>query len=66
LFENIAKGNHPSWTWYVQIMPEKDGENYRFDIFDITKVWPHGDYPLIPVGKMVLNKNPENYFAETE
>jgi catalase len=47
-------------------MPEKEGENYRFDIFDVTKVWPKADYPLIPVGKMVLNKNPENYFAEVE
>ena len=47
-------------------MPEKDGESYRYDIFDITKVWPHSDYPLIPVGKMVLNRNPSNYFAEVE
>ena len=47
-------------------MPEKDGEKYKFDIFDITKVWPHSDYPLIPVGKLVLNKNPDNYFAEVE
>lgn len=47
-------------------MPEKDSDNYRFDVFDVTKVWPHSDYPLIPVGKMVLNRNPENYFAEVE
>jgi catalase len=47
-------------------MPEKDGLNYKYDIFDVTKVWPHGDYPLIPVGKMVLNKNPENFHAEVE
>lgn len=47
-------------------MPEAEGENYRFDILDITKVWSHSDYPLIPVGKMVLNRNPENFFAETE
>ena len=66
LHDTIAKGGQASWTWNVQIMPEKDGENYKFDIFDVTKVWPHGDYPLIPVGKMVLNRNPENYFAETE
>lgn len=66
LFHNIAKGNFPSWTFYVQIMPEKDGENYRFDIFDVTKVWSHSDYPLIPVGKFTLNKNPDNYFAEVE
>ena len=66
LFNHIDKGGVASWTWYVQIMPEKDGENYRFDIFDVTKVWPHSDYPLVPVGKLVLNRNPENYFAETE
>ena len=66
LYENIEKGNHPSWTWYVQIMPEKDAENYRFDVLDITKVWPHSDYPLQRVGKMTLNRNPENYHAETE
>lgn len=66
LFDNIAKGNFPSWTWYVQLIPEKEGENYKFDIFDVTKVVPHGDYPLIPVGKIYLNRNPENYFAEVE
>jgi len=66
LFDNIAKGNFPSWTWYVQLIPEKAGEAYKYDIFDVTKVVPHADYPLIPVGKLVLNKNPENYFAETE
>lgn len=66
LFDNIAKGNFPSWTWYVQLIPEKAGEAYKYDIFDITKVVPHSDYPLIPVGKLVLNKNPDNYFAETE
>jgi catalase len=47
-------------------MPEKDGEKYKFDILDVTKVWSQSDYPLIPVGKMILNKNPENYFAEVE
>lgn len=47
-------------------MPEKEADSYRFDIFDVTKVWPHSDYPLIPVGKLVLNRNPENYFAEVE
>jgi len=66
LYDNIEKGNNPSWTWYVQIMPEKDAETYRFDVFDITKVWPHSDYPLQRVGKMTLNRNPENYHAETE
>ena len=47
-------------------MPEKEAENYRYDVLDITKVWPHADYPLVRVGKMVLNKNPENYHAEVE
>jgi catalase len=47
-------------------MPEKDGENYKYDIYDITKVWLKEDYPLIEIGKMVLNKNPINYFAEVE
>ena len=66
LFNEIAKGNFPSWTWYAQIMPEADGENYRFDVLDVTKIWPHSDYPLIKIGKLVLNKNPENFHAETE
>ena len=66
LYESIAAKNFPSWTWYVQLMPEKDAENYRFDVFDITKVWPHSDYPLHKVGKMTLNRNPENYHAEVE
>jgi len=47
-------------------MPEAEGEDYRFDIYDVTKVWPHSDYPLIPVGKLVLDRNPINYFAEIE
>jgi len=66
LYSSIEKGDYPSWTVYAQIMKPEDAPGYRFDAFDITKVWPHGDYPLIPVGKMVLNRNPENYFAETE
>lgn len=66
LFNAIAKRDFPSWTWCVQIMPEKDAATYRFDVFDITKVWPHSDYPLHKVGKMTLNRNPENYFAEVE
>lgn len=66
LYEAIERGEPPSWTWHVQIMPEADAENYRFDINDITKVWPKADYPLHEVGKLVLNRNPENFFAETE
>ena len=46
LFDNIKDGNFPSWTLYVQLMPEQDAADYRFDVFDITKVWPHADYPL--------------------
>lgn len=47
-------------------MPIADAETYRFDVYDITKIWPHSDYPLKKIGKLVLNKNPENYHAETE
>ena len=66
LYQNIEAGNFPSWTWFVQIMPIADAATYRFDVYDVTKIWPHSDYPLIPVGKLVLNRNPENYHAETE
>ncbi|MFJ6279709.1 catalase [Arthrobacter subterraneus] len=66
LYENIEQGNFPSWDLKVQVMPYEDAKNYRFNPFDLTKVWPHGDYPLIPVGKLTLNRNPENYFAQIE
>ncbi|QTM97991.1 catalase [Sediminibacillus dalangtanensis] len=66
LYNAIDNGDFPEWTVYVQIMPIEDANTYRFDPFDVTKVWSHKDYPLIEVGKMVLNKNPENYFAEVE
>jgi catalase len=66
LFNAIDKGNFPAWRLHVQIMPFEDAETYRFDPFDVTKVWSHKDYPLIEVGRMVLNRNPENYFAEVE
>ncbi|KAL3293509.1 catalase [Colletotrichum asianum] len=66
LYDAIAKGDFPSWTVYFQIMDPKDAETYRWNIFDMTKVWPHADYPLIPVGKLTLNKNPANYFADIE
>lgn len=62
----IKKGEFPSWTLQVQIMPLGAETNYKFDIFDVTKVWPHGDYPVMEVGRMVLNRNPANYFAEVE
>jgi catalase len=66
LFESIKRGEFPAWKVYIQAMPPKDAESYRFDPFDVTRVLPHGDYPLIPVGRMVLDRNPENYFAEVE
>jgi len=66
LFNHIASGKEAVWKFCVQVMPSADADNYRFDILDVTKVWPHSDYPLIEVGKMVLNRNPTNYFAETE
>lgn len=66
LFNAIDKGDFPAWTLYVQIMPFEEANTYRFDPFDVTKVWSHKDYPLVEVGRMVLNKNPENYFAEVE
>ncbi|MEC1373753.1 catalase KatA [Heyndrickxia oleronia] len=66
LFNAIDKGDFPEWKLYVQIMPFEDANSYRFDPFDVTKVWSQKDYPLIEVGRMVLNRNPENYFAEVE
>ena len=66
LYEAIARGECPSWTVSIQVMTSEQAETYRFDPFDITKVWPHGDFPLIPVGRMVLDRNPENYFADVE
>jgi catalase len=66
LYNNIKKGNHPSWQLHVQVMPYEDAADYRFNPFDLTKVWPHADYPLIKVGRWVLNRNPENYFAQIE
>ncbi len=66
LFNAIEQGDYPKWTLFVQIMPEKEAENYHINPFDLTKVWPHADYPLIEVATMELNRNPENYFAEVE
>lgn len=66
LFENIEKGNFPRWKMCVQIMPEHEAHTYRFNPFDLTKVWSHKDYPLIEVGIIELNRNPENYFADVE
>jgi len=66
LYNSIAKGEFPSWTLQIQVMNEQEATKFRWNPFDVTKVWPHADYPLIPVGKLVLNRNPENYFAEVE
>jgi len=66
LFKAIENGDFPQWKLFIQIMPEKEAETYKWNPFDLTKVWPHGDYPLIEVGILELNHNPENYFAEIE
>lgn len=66
LFEAIERKEYPSWDVYVQIMTPEQAKNYKFDPFDVTKVWYHSDFPLIPLGKMVLDKNPDNFFAEVE
>lgn len=66
LYDAILRGDFPSWTLKVQVMREADAARYRFDPFDLTKVWPYADYPLIPIGRVVLDALPDNYFAETE
>jgi len=66
LYESIEKGDFPSWKMQIQIMTEKDAANCSFNPFDLTKVWPHSDYPMIDVGVLELNRNPENYFADVE
>jgi catalase len=66
LYEAIERGEHPTWDIKVQVMPYEDAKSYRFNPFDLTKVWPHADYPLIHVGHFTLNRNPRNFFAEIE
>jgi catalase len=66
LFDAIKRGDRPSWTLKMQIMPYADAKTYRFNPFDMTKVWPHGDYPLIEVGKLTLDRNPTDYHSEIE
>jgi len=66
LYEAIDRGEYPSWWLEMQIMTPEEAEKYRFDPFDVTKVWFHADVPPVTIGRMVLNKNPENYFAEVE
>ncbi len=66
LFGAIENGEFPKWTMFVQIMPELDAEKTSYNPFDLTKVWPHGEYPLIEVGELTLNRNAQNYFTEIE
>ncbi len=66
LYDSIEQENFPRWDFKIQVMPEADAQNYRFHPFDLTKIWSHKDYPLIDVGVIELNRNPENYHAEVE
>ncbi|MGO4454874.1 catalase [Arthrobacter sp. RAF14] len=66
LFEAIGRGEFPSWRVEVQIMPYEEARSYRFNPFDLTKVWSKKDYPRIPVGRFTLNQNPVNHFAQIE
>jgi catalase len=66
LYESIEKGEFPKWDMKIQVVPEAAAADFPFNPFDLTKVWPHKDYPLIDVGVLELNKNPENYFADVE
>ncbi|SFR63978.1 catalase [Marinobacter daqiaonensis] len=66
LFNTIRQGDYPTWTLYMQIMPFREAETYRINPFDLTKVWPHEDYPLIKVGKLTLNQNPTDFHTEIE
>ena len=66
LWDAIARGEAPEWWLEMQIMPFADAADYRFNPFDLTKVWPHSDYPPVTIGRMVLDRNPENHFAEVE
>lgn len=66
LYEHLAKGDEAVWNLSIQVMTESEGATCDVNPFDITKVWPHKEYPLHPVGRLVLNRNPENYFVEVE
>ena len=66
LYEAIGRGDFPSWTLKVQVMREQNASGYRFNPFDLTKVWPYRDYPLVPIARLVLNRVPDNYFADVE
>lgn len=66
LYEHLLAGKEARWKFCVQIMPLEEAETYRYDPFDTTMVWRHRDYPLIEIGKLVLNRNPDAYFAQVE
>ena len=66
LFEAIERGEHPKWRMEIQVMPEAAAASYHINPFDLTKIWPYSDYPLMEVGIVTLNRNPENYFADVE
>lgn len=66
LYDAIGRGDFPSWNLNIQVMTFEEAERFKWNPFDVTKIWPQKDYPLIPVGRMVLDRNPNNYFAEVE
>jgi len=66
LYQAIQKSDYPSWALEMQILTPEQAKDFRWDIFDITKVWPHKEVPPIKIGKLVLNRNPSNYFAEKD
>ncbi|KUL81825.1 hypothetical protein ZTR_09058 [Talaromyces verruculosus] len=66
MYEAIERGDYPMWNVYVQVMDPKEAETYKWNIFDMTKVWPHRDFPLRQIGKLTLNRNPRNFFTDIE
>ena len=66
LYEAIERGEYPKWRFCIQVMTDEQAKQFKYNPFDLTKVWPHADFPLIEVGELELNRNPENYFAEVE
>lgn len=66
LYDNIADGKYPEWTLYIQTMDPSEEDKFDFDPLDVTKIWPENLFPLQPVGRMVLNQNPSNFFLENE
>src|SRR5690606_18838756 len=66
LFEAIHNKQFPSWTMHIQTMTPQQAEEFKYSVFDLTKTWPEDKYPLREVGKLVLDKNPDNFFAEIE